>query len=170
MKQWYLCFPPTVIIIMILNNGPEESSYHKYCPECVSGLNYWLSYFPAWFADRSYWGSFDPIIPDCWYTRPEFKTDDFTRRKTGLYIPIWEADRFLNDLKHVDREIQHTLLSPEYPIKKYTPISPFQPPFSRSGKFSGTNSRKMYSIIRGKPRIQACLTIRDYPGAENDLF
>jgi hypothetical protein len=56
------------------------------------------------------------------------------------------------------------------PIKKYTPISPIQPPFSRSGKFSGTNSRKMYTIDRGKPRIQACLTIRDYPGAKNDLF
>jgi len=71
--------------------------------------------------NRSYWGSFDPIIPDCWYTRPEFKTDDFTRRKTGLYIPIWEADRFPDDLEHVDREIQYIHLKPGISPSKNTP-------------------------------------------------
>jgi len=135
--------------------GPDTSPFHKYRPECGYGLNLGFSYFPAVPVDRFYSGSFDPITPDCWYTRPEFKTDDFTRRKTGLYIPIWEADRFLNDLEHVDREIQHIHLKPGISHQKNTPRSPqFSPRFPVPGGFPALIRERCTRLFEENPEFQ----------------
>ena len=48
--------------------------------------------------NRPEWSIFDHIFPDCWITGVESGTTDFTGRKTGLFIPIWEADLLLDVL------------------------------------------------------------------------
>jgi hypothetical protein len=69
-----------------------------------SGLNSGI--FPFWpvSANRSYWGVFEHYFPDLWFTGTESETTHYTGRKTGLCIPFWLADRFLDGLLYAEME------------------------------------------------------------------
>jgi hypothetical protein len=50
--------------------------------------------------NRSYWGVFEHYFPDLWFAGTESETTYYTERKTGLCIPFWLADRFLDGLEY----------------------------------------------------------------------
>jgi hypothetical protein len=61
---------------------------------------FWLFAFQDGPGDRSYCDAFDPIFSDTLYMGPESEITDFTERETGLNIPYWLADLFLDGLKY----------------------------------------------------------------------
>jgi hypothetical protein len=65
-----------------------------------SELNSGIFTFWPVTANRSYWGVFEHYFPDLWFTGTESETTHYTERKTGLCIPFWLADRFLDGLEY----------------------------------------------------------------------
>jgi hypothetical protein len=49
------------------------------------------SLFLSGHGNRSYWGTFDTLFSDTWYTGVESEITGFTGKKTGLFIPFWLA-------------------------------------------------------------------------------
>ena len=63
-----------------------------------------LFYFQTGFGHRSYWGTFDPLFPDCGYSGPESEIADFAGRKTNPNIPFWLAELLFYGLEDWEME------------------------------------------------------------------
>jgi hypothetical protein len=61
--------------------------------------------------DRPYWGIFEAFFPEYQVSCPKPGTGDILGRKTGLFIPNWMTDRFLDDLQSSGSEIREITAS-----------------------------------------------------------
>jgi len=58
--------------------------------------------FSSFFSDRPEWGVFDYVFPDFRGLGLKLGITDFEGRKTGLFKPVWLADRFPDGLEDAE--------------------------------------------------------------------
>jgi hypothetical protein len=70
----------------------------RYCPEWQSGLKIGVFCFDSVFPDRPEWGVFGHVFPDFCGLGLKLGIIGIKGRKTGLFKPVWERDRFSEGL------------------------------------------------------------------------
>ena len=65
-----------------------------------SELNSGIFSFWAVSGNRPEWSVFEHYFPYLWFAGTKSETTHYTGRKTGLCIPFWLADRFLDGLEY----------------------------------------------------------------------